>query len=166
MAMNISRSRMRQPFTRSALEKNLSARASSIKPRVTFTWFNQPPAFAILLIMPGEKAKNVKGNASPSEKPNMPSAGPTRPPRLAATSNGPMMPEVQENDTITRVMAMKKMPLKELVPARESVLLVHDEGNVISKAPRKETPNTTKTAKKNKLAIQLEDSLYNAWGPK
>src|ERR1043166_1487032 len=108
---------------------------------------------------PGEKAKKVNGSANPSEKPNIPSAGPTMPPRLAATSSGPMMPLVQENDTITSVSAMKKMPLKELVPARKSVLLVQEEGSVISKAPRKEIPKMIKTAKKKRFAIQLLESL-------
>ena len=58
------------------------------------------------------------------------------------------------------------MPPKLVNPALESVLLVHEDGNVISNAPRNEIPNITKMAKKKRLAIQLVERLFNAWAPK
>ena len=75
-AMNTSLSRMRQPFTRSALDKNFKARASSKKPRETFTAFNQPPAFPSIFMLPGKNANNAKGKANAIENPSIPNKGP------------------------------------------------------------------------------------------
>ena len=73
---NISLSSILQPCERSALDKNFKARASSRKPKVTFTAFSHPPAFPKTFNFPGKKAKKAKGNASANEKPNMPISGP------------------------------------------------------------------------------------------
>src|SRR6185312_11868112 len=111
-------------------------------------------------------ANNAKGNARPTEKPNMPIVGPNKPPRPAKTNNGPTIGPVQEKDTITNVRAMKKMPPKVPVPALASVLLVHEEGRAISNAPRNEIPNMIKTAKKKRFAIQLVERLLRTLEPK
>src|SRR5690606_22404467 len=92
-------------------------------------------------------------------------AGPAMPPCPAMTSKGPTMGPVQENDTITSVKAMKKIPLKLPRPALESVLLVHEDGRVISKAPRNDKPNTTKMIKNTRFAIQLVERLLRALAP-
>ena len=77
-----------------------------------------------------------------------------------------MIGPVQENETTTSVSAIKKIPAKELTPALLSALLAHEEGSVISKAPRNETPNKTNKAKNTMLAIQLVARLFKAAGPK
>ena len=77
-----------------------------------------------------------------------------------------MIGPVQEKETTTSVNAIKKMPANDPTLALLSVLLAQDEGSVISKAPRNETPNKTNTAKKIRLAIQLVARLFKAAGPK
>ena len=58
----------------------------------------------------GNRANSVKGIAKASAKANMPNMGPTKLPLLAvSTRSVPMIGPVHENDTITRVNAMKKM---------------------------------------------------------
>ena len=84
----------------------------------------------------------------------------------ARTSKLPMMGPVHEKETTTRVSAIKKIPIKLPVPALLSALVDQEAGNAISNAPRKEIPNTKKTAKKTRFAIQLVDKLFNAAGPK
>ena len=59
---------------------------------------------------------------------------------------------------------MKKIPPNSY-PAFESVLLVQEDGSVISNAPRNDIPNMTKMTKKNRLAIQLVDRLLSAFAP-
>ena len=88
------------------------------------------------------------------------------PPLPASTNSGPTIGPVQEKDTMASVSAIKKMPPKLPTPALESVLLVHDEGSVISKAPRNEMPKMMKIIKKKRFAIQLVDSEFNALAPK
>src|SRR5690606_6642647 len=95
-----------------------------------------------------------------------PSMGPATPPLPARTNKGPTMGPVQENETITSVRAIKKMPPRLPKPALESVLLIHDEGSVISKAPKKEIPNMANMAKNTRLAIQFVDRLFRAFPPK
>src|ERR1700748_495468 len=159
IAINISLSSRRQPLARSAFDKNFSARPSSTKPNTTLTWLSQPPEEAILLSIPGNTANNANGNARPIEKPIIPTAGPAIPPLPASTSNGPTIGPVQENDTITNVSAMKKIPPKLDTLALESVLFVHEDGKVISNAPRNEIPNMINTRKKNMFATQLVERL-------
>ena len=77
-----------------------------------------------------------------------------------------MIGPVQEKETTASVNAIKKMPRKLPVPALLSAFVDHDDGKVISKAPKKEIPNTKNKAKKNRLAIQLVARLFNAAGPK
>jgi hypothetical protein len=72
---------------------------------------------------------------------------------------------VQEKDTITSVSAIKNIPAKLPTPALESVALVQEEGSVISKAPKKEMANMTMSTKKNRLARQSVESVFNAADP-
>ena len=53
-----------------------------------------------------------------------------------------MMGPVQENETSTKVKAIKNIPKKLLVPAFDSDLFIHDDGNAISKAPKKKKRKT------------------------
>jgi hypothetical protein len=62
---------------------------------------------------------------------------------------------VHENETNTNVSAIKKIPEKLLMFAFESALFVHEDGRVISKAPRNEIPNIINNAKTKRLKIAL-----------
>ena len=77
-----------------------------------------------------------------------------------------MIGPVQENETTASVSAIKKIPRKFPVPALLSAFVDHDDGSVISKAPRNEMPNARNNAKKTRLAIQLVARLFKAAGPK
>ena len=49
------------------------------------------------------------------------------------------------------------------MPALLSILFDHDEGKLISKAPKKEMPKIIKSIKRKILNIQLVDKLFNAF---
>src|SRR4051812_40792664 len=83
----ISRVTMCACTTRSALDKNFMASASSKKPSTTFTELSQPPDFGRELSQPGKAANNPNGSARASEKPNMPKNGPASAPVEAACTN-------------------------------------------------------------------------------
>ena len=76
IAINNSLSKRCVCITRSALDKNLNAKANSRKPRTTFTEFNQPPDLGSEFNQPGKAANNAKGKAMANEKPNIPMIGP------------------------------------------------------------------------------------------
>ena len=86
-------------------------------------------------------------------------------PQAATSNKSPMMGPVKEQDIITRVSAIKKIPIKFFVPALLSARLAHEEGNSILKAPKKEIPKTRNSAKNIRLAIQLVARLFKAAGP-
>ena len=73
---NVSRSRIPQPFVRSATERNFKANAISTKPSTTLMVFIQPPERGVCLSSDGKIAKTVNGKARAKAKPNMPTAGP------------------------------------------------------------------------------------------
>src|SRR5690606_8419166 len=58
--------------TKSALDKNLNANASSMNPKVTFTVFIHPPDFGNELIQLGKIANKTNGIANVTENPNEP----------------------------------------------------------------------------------------------
>ena len=76
IAMNNSLSKRCVCITKSALDKNLNAKANSKKPSTTFTEFNQPPDLGIEFNHPGKAANSANGKAIANEKPNMPMIGP------------------------------------------------------------------------------------------
>jgi len=61
---------------------------------------------------------------------------------------------------------MKKMPEKLWWLAFESILLVHEEGSLISKAPKNDTPNTMNNTNTKILNIALVEILYRVSFPK
>ena len=97
----------------------------------------------------------------------MPIAGPVTSPLTAAcTSRLPMIGPVHEKETNERVKAMKKMPIN---PPRSDARLEafsHLPGRVVSKAPKKETANTTKMKKNARFIIPLLASAFKASGPR
>ena len=115
----------------------------------------------------GNIAKSVKGAARARAKPNMPTVGATTEPLVTiSTSNSPMIGPVQEKLTTTNVSAMKKMlsrPVVEL--AFSSIFVLHDDGSVISKPPRKEAAKTTSRAKRKRLKMALVLRAFKDDGP-
>ena len=101
-------------------------------------------------------------------KPSMPRVGPTMLPWVdTATSRKPMMGPVQENDTSVSVNAMRKMLSMPLVFSDFwSILLLHDDGCVISNAPKNEAANTMRSRQKNMLNTALVDRALSALAPK
>src|SRR5690606_21566733 len=72
--------KMPQCCTKSAFDKNLSAKASSKKPKTTLVVFNQPPDFGRAFIIFGNMANNANGNPSAKPKPPMPAVSCQAPP--------------------------------------------------------------------------------------
>ena len=92
-------------------------------------------------------------------------------PAVDLMSTEPTMGPVQENDTSTRVRAMKKMPASPLESALESLLLTIHEGMVISNAPKNDAAKTMNTRKKRMfgsqcVASQLKMSAVTASPPR
>ena len=89
-ATNASRSRICQPYARSATERNLRAKASSRNARTTFTELSQPPERGNDCSIEGKMANTAKGMARAKANPNIPIAGPMATPiEAACTSNVP-----------------------------------------------------------------------------
>ena len=163
---NTSRSRMCQPYARSATERNFNAKASSIKPNTTLMVFIQEPDLGACFSQEGNRAKSVNGRANAKAKPNIPMAGPTQLPDVAAcTSKKPTMGAVQEKDTSTNVKAIRKIESNPVVEeALLSILLPHDSGSRSSNHPKKESANTTSSRKKKMLKTALVASSLSLCG--
>src|SRR5690606_20784179 len=99
--------------TKSAFERNFKASPSSIKPKTTFTVFIQPPDFGKLCSACGKSAKSPKTIAQLNPNPakaNVSNIGMFAEPVTALPSKLPKIGPVQENETITKVSAIKKIP--------------------------------------------------------
>ncbi len=78
-----------------------------------------------------------------------------------------MMGPVHENDTSTRVNAIKKILSRPVVfSAFASIAVDHFDGSVMSKAPKKEMANTTKSAKNMRLNTAPVAISLSLPGPK
>ena len=75
---------MCQPYARSATDKNFSENANSMKPNTTLIMFIHEPDFGAFLSKVGKRAKKVNGKARAKAKPNIPTAGATQSPLVAA----------------------------------------------------------------------------------
>ena len=77
-----------------------------------------------------------------------------------------MIGPVQENETSTRVSAIKKIESRPVVElALASIAVLHEEGSVISKPPRNEAAKTTNRAKRKILKMALVLSALSEEGP-
>ena len=77
------------------------------------------------------------------------------------------MGPVHENDTNVRVKAIRKILSMPLVFSDfMSILLLHDDGNVISNAPKNDAANTTSRRQKKILKMALVDRALRALAPK
>ena len=165
---NTSLSRMCQLYARSATDRNFKAKANSMNPNVTLTTFIHPPDFGADFSNDGNKANNVNGMASAMAKPNIPMVGATMLPCVeTATSKNPIIGPVHEKDTNANVKAIKKMESKPVVFSDFwSILFDHDEGSVISNAPKNEAANTTNNKQKKILNTALVANAFKALAPK
>ena len=112
-------------------------------------------------------AKRLNGMDRAKANPNIPIAGPTAVPIEAACTNRvPIIGPVQEKDTNTNVNDIKKILMMPVVEsAFVSNLLVQEEGNTISKAPKNEMANTTNNKKKMILKIAFVERSFSALAP-
>ena len=77
-----------------------------------------------------------------------------------------MIGPVHEKLTSDSVNAMRKMLMKPLVSSDFwSILLLHDDGSVISNAPKNDAANTTSSRQNRMLNIALVDSALSALAP-
>jgi hypothetical protein len=78
-----------------------------------------------------------------------------------------MIGPVHENDTKARVNAIRNMLSNPVVLSDfASTLVCHDEGKVISNAPKNEAANTTNNRQKKILNIALVAKALSALAPK
>ena len=131
-----------------------------MNPSTTFTEFSQLPLLSFLS-SEGNIAKMVKGNANAIENANMVTIGVQNSPCVDLMRTEPTIGPVQENDTSTRVSAMKKIPARPPLSEFWSLLLTNDEGSVISNAPKKEAANIMNTMKKMIFGSQCVASQLN-----
>src|SRR5205085_2092431 len=108
---------------------NLKAKAISIKPSTTFTLLSQPPDFGKVFNRPGKNAKTVNGIANDKEKPNMPMMGLINAPPADDTRMLPTIGPVHENETSTKVNAIKKTPNSPPFSACWSTEFTNEPGN-------------------------------------
>src|SRR6478736_3014633 len=90
--------------------RNLNASAISIKPKTTFTVFNHPPDLGSDFNQFGKNAKSVNGIANAIENANIPMIGFKNSPPADETKILPTNGPVHENETNTKVNAIKKTP--------------------------------------------------------
>ena len=166
MAKKISLSNKCNCKTKSALDKNLNAKANSKNPSETLTVFSHPPDFGNECIQPGNIANNINGKAKADEKPNIPITGAIPPLDAACTKRVPTIGPVQENETIAKANAMNNIPTIPPLSACLSTLFAHEFGSIISKAPRKEVAKNTNKTKNITLNQTLVESAFRASAPK
>jgi hypothetical protein len=134
--------------------------ASIINPKNTFTEFSHPPDLGNLLIIDGNKAKTVNGNAKAIPNPAIPIVGRNTSPAAASTSKAPTMGPVHENDTITVVNPIKNRANIPPLSTFESAFETHFSGKTISNAPKNEAAKTIKRVKNIILGIQWMLRLF------
>ena len=168
MPINISLLRRFQWPTKSALDKNLKARANSKNPRETLTVFNQLPDLGNLAIHLGKFAKTAKGSDKAKPNPTIPEVNNIAPPSedKDPANNEPKIGPVQEKETIANVKAIKNTP--KIPPTLEalSALFVQDEGKVNSYSPKNEPAKKTRTTKKKMFNQILVEILFSISGSK
>ena len=115
--------------TKSALDKNFKASASSKNPKITFTVFSHPPDLGSELIIPGNKANKAKGKPKAIPNPAIPAVKYHAPCVSVPANNEPTSGPVQEKDTITSVKAIKKTPITPPALSALLTLLANPLGN-------------------------------------
>ena len=121
--------------TKSAFDKNFKAKPSSINPKTTFTVFIQPPDFGRLCSACGNNANKPKTIAQAKPKPakaKVKSIGTSVEPVTALPNKLPKIGPVQEKETITKVKAIKKIPIIPPASSAFEDLFAIELGKVIS----------------------------------
>ena len=96
--------------TRSALERNFSAAASSKNPSVALNRASHTPPLGMRPIHCGNRPKTKNGETKASANASIPSRGRRRLPAAAATSSVPRNGAVQVNDPTTKVTPSNARP--------------------------------------------------------
>ena len=120
---------------KSAFDKNFKANPNSINPNTTFTVFIQPPDFGKLCNACGNKASKPKTIAQLNPKPakaKVSNIGIFAEPVKELPSKLPKIGPVQENETMTKVKAIKKIPIIPPASSAFEDLLAIELGKVIS----------------------------------
>ena len=96
--------------------------------------FNQPPELGIDFSQFGNKANKVKGSAKAIPKPVIPALNCMAPPSEVKepANRDPKIGPVQENETIAKVKAIKKIPINPPTFEAVSILSPQELGKVIS----------------------------------
>ena len=125
-------SRFNKPhrMTKSALDKNLKANASSINPNTFFTMSSQDPDLGKFLTKLGNRAN--RANGSPNPKPKPANAGVIYFALFKFPNTNPKIGPVQEKETMAKVNAIKNIPIKSPVFDLLSNLLAKADGKEIS----------------------------------
>ena len=120
--------------TRSALDKNFRANASSKNPNTTLTVVIHPPDFGKAFNAFGNKAKSAKGKASAKPKPVIPTVSCIAPPSVVKlpASRDPKIGPVHEKETMAKVSAIKKIPMPPFILELESAVFPQLLGSVNS----------------------------------
>ena len=133
-----------------------------MKPRTTLTLLSQPPLFPFIFFRSdGNIARTVNGSANATENASIVTIGVQNSPWVDLIRTVPTMGPVQENDTSTRVRAMKNIPPSPFPPDFASLLFVRLEGSSISNAPKKDAANTMNMMKNSRLGSQCVASQLN-----
>ena len=135
-----------------------------MNPKTIFTSVIHPPERGKDCNQFGKSANSPKGKPNASPKPAAPTVSGQAPCSATPTNKVPRMGPVQENETIAKVEAIKKIPPILPNPARESIRLAKPAGRPISNKPKKESANTINTAKNKRFSQTLVEILLNTSG--
>src|SRR4249920_2641943 len=133
-----------------------------MKPKVTFNTCIQCPDRGRVCKAVGNIANKPKG--SPNANPNAvkPISGLMKSESsVTILMRLPMKGSVQENETSTRVKAMKKIPISPPRSVIDSDLLIHDEGSLISNTPKNDNPNKKNITKNMILKNHPVESSFS-----
>src|SRR5687768_3948066 len=162
IAKKTSRLSSPQCSTRSALEINFIAKASSRNPKTIFTVFIHPPDLGSEFNQLGNMANSAKGRPNASPKPAMATVSGKALPFWFSepTIREPRIGPVQEKETIHNVKAMKKIPPTVFASDFASTVLVRLPGKFISKYPKNESAKRINTTAKIKFSQALVEMLF------
>ena len=112
-------------------------------------------------------ANRANGSASARAKPNMPTAGARMlPVEATSTSRSPTIGHVHENDTSTKVNAIRNMlSTPDVFSLLRFTAFVHDEGRLSSNPPRKLAANSNRSKKKKMLKTAFVESSFILFAP-
>src|SRR5690606_34113052 len=113
----------------------------------------------------GKMAKRAKGIAKAREKANIPKMGCRISPPAEAIKIEPTIGPVQENETSTKVKAIKKMPVNPPLSPLASTLLTRLLGKFSSNKPKNARAKKINIRKKKTLGNQCVESQFANSGP-